>query len=48
VDETGSGTSARHSCDAIGPVGTVNTVTGTSAITPDAVNVDPAAAESCR
>ena len=48
VDETRNGTSARHSCDANGSVGTVKTATGTSATTPVATNVDPAAAESRR
>jgi hypothetical protein len=48
MGETRSGTSARHSCDAKATDRTVNTVTGTSEITPDAANVEPAAAESLR
>lgn len=48
MGETRSGTSARHSCDANALDGTVNTAPGTSEITPDATNVEPAAAESLR
>ena len=48
VDETGSGTSARHCCDMNVLTGTINTATETSTITPEAAKVEPAAGESRR